>query len=712
MLGNNLAYYFREKYEILGLYCSHPVSIRGIRTEKKDLLNSNDNALKTMIEKFKPSILIHCASLANVDDCETNPELARKINVVATRSIVEAIADKDIKLIYISTDAVYDGIKGIFSENDPIHPLNCYGRSKFEGELEVLKKAGALILRTNLFGWNIQEKRSLGEWILVELKAGRKIGGFRDACFSTIYTMELARVIDIAIQNQLSGIYNCGSTDCCSKYDFALKIADRFGFDKALVAPISIDDFNFRAKRGKNLSLNVGKLQEALDYELPTIEQSIDEFYRDYKCGLPTEIKRNQFESQKGSFFIPYGRHWIDENDTQAVVEVLRSDRITQGPKVEEFEMALSEYCGVRYAVAVNSGTSALHIACLAAGVKTGDEVITSPITFVASANCAVYCSATPIFSDIDIKTYNLSPENIRKKITKKTRAVIPVHFAGQSCDMGSISQTVNEKEAEFKSKIFIIEDACHALGSRYKGNQVGSCQFSDMAVMSFHPVKHITTGEGGAVLTNDETLYKKLKQLRSHGITNNPEEFVCSERAFDSADHGSKPLQNPWYYEQIRLGFNYRMNDIQSALGLSQLKRIETVRGRRRQIVNLYNEAFRQMKHAQIPFESPECDSNFHLYVLLFDFEKMNINRAQFMLALKAEGIQTQVHYIPVHTQPFFEEHFGTGWGDCPVAEKYYSKCLSIPLYPAMTETDAERVYDEINRLASKLPRSRAAGH
>ena len=420
LLGNNLAYYFKNKYEILGLYCSHPVSIAGIQTEKCDL--SCSNSTKNVIERFNPAIIIHCASLTNVDQCESDPEITNKVNVISTKNIVDIIFDKDIKLVYISTDSVYDGILGNFSENDNVNPLNCYGRSKYEGELEVLRKKESVVLRTNLFGWNIQEKKSLGEWILDELKSGRKIQGFKDASFSTIYTLELARVIDMVIQSQLSGIYNCGGADSCSKYDFAMKIADRFDLDKELIIPISIDDFQFKAKRGKDLSLNVGKLQNALDYKLPTIDQSIDKFYRDYKCGLPEEIKQQQVERQQKSFIIPYGRHWIDENDIQAVAEVLRSDRVTQGPKVEEFEKALSEYCGTKYAVAVNSGTAALHIACLAAGVGNNNEVITSPNTFVASANCAVYCGARPVFADIDPKTYNISPAEIEKKNHEKNK--------------------------------------------------------------------------------------------------------------------------------------------------------------------------------------------------------------------------------------------------------------------------------------------------
>jgi len=413
------------------------------------------------------------------------------------------------------------------------------------------------------------------------------------------------------------------------------------------------------------------------------------------------QIKNNKGIMEDKTTFVPYGRQWIDEDDIQAVVGVLRSDRLTQGPKIEEFENALAEYCKAKYAVAVNSATSALHIACIAAEVVSGDEVITSSITFVASANCAVYCNAKPVFADIDPKTYNIDPMEIEKKINSHTRAIIPVHFAGQSCDMESIYKIIKKKEEEFNKKIFIIEDACHALGSIYKNKKVGDCTFSDMTVMSFHPVKHITTGEGGAVLTNDETLYKKLKRLKSHGITFNPKEFVNNDLALQSLNSGGiKPLLNPWYYEQTDLGYNYRLTDIQCALGLSQLKKLDIFRKRRREIVNKYNAAFRDAKFVHIPCEDDKCNSNFHLYVLLFDFEKIGIERARLMLELKSKGIQTQVHYIPVYLQPFYQKHFGTKWGDCQNAEHYYQRCLSMPLFPAMADQDVERVVEEINNL------------
>jgi len=400
---------------------------------------------------------------------------------------------------------------------------------------------------------------------------------------------------------------------------------------------------------------------------------------------------------------IPYGRQFVDENDIKAVIEVLQSKTLTQGPKTAEFESALSNISGGNYAVAVNSGTSALHIACLAAGVKEGDEVITSPITFVASANCTLYCGGKPVFADIDPETYNISPEEIEKQISSRTKAIIPVHFAGQSCDMEIIQQIISNAEKKYNHKIYIIEDACHALGSKYKGNDVGSCVYSDMVVMSFHPVKHITTGEGGAVLTNSNKLRKKLSRLRSHGITNSPEELINKEEGFSPSYKAGKSKMNPWYYEQQNIGYNYRLTNIQAALGCSQLNKLPTFKERRRQIVNIYNKAFRNVDNIQIPFEAENCDSNFHLYVLLFDFMMFGLNRAEFIRKLKTRNIETQVHYIPVHTQPFYQKNFNTKWNDFPNAENYYKKCLSIPLFPAMTETDVEKTIHEIKNIVTK---------
>ena len=723
VLGNNLAGYFRDQYDVLGLYGSHSVRIDGIAVRGIDLLSSE--SVQTVVKEFEPGLIIHCAAKANVDECEEHPEAARKVNVEGTKLIVDTIGNRRTKLIYISTDSVYDGRKGNYIETDPVHPLSVYARSKHDGEGEVLKRNNSLVVRTAFFGWDIQNRRrGLAEWIMDQLSQKKEIHGFEDVFTSLIYTFKLAELLQKAIQKDLKGIYHVVSRTSTSKYEFALKLADLFGFDKSLIKASSVKNSGLKADRPLNLRLNTDKLARDLNAPIPTIEESLTQFRQDFKDGLPLKIQRTCFSSISKSLsfpnalvggdnsypqlnFIPYGRQDIEEEDIQAVVEVLKSRYLTQGPKVAEFESALASRTGARFSVAVNSGTSALHIACLAAGVGCDDEVITTPNTFVASANCVVFCGGKPIFADIDPQIYNISPREIEKKITPKTKAVIPVHFAGQSCDMQHIRNIVQAAEKKYGHKIFIIEDASHALGSRYKDYSVGACNFSDMAVMSFHPVKHITTAEGGAVLTNDAELSKKLKLFRSHGISNSPEDIIYKDQAFNMGkEKVSKisgredPVLNPWYYEQIFLGYNYRITDLQCALGISQLKRFESFRKRRREIVNRYNDAFKNIPTIKIPFESKDCDSNFHLYVLLFDFPKIGMSRAQFMFSLRERGIQTQVHYIPVHTQPFYQDKFKTRWGDCPWAEGYYQKCLSLPLFPAMRDENVDQVIREVKAL------------
>ena len=388
--------------------------------------------------------------------------------------------------------------------------------------------------------------------------------------------------------------------------------------------------------------------------------------------------KRRITKNDRGfiKFMIPYGRQWIDEEDVSQVVAVLKSDWLTQGSKTGEFEKAICEYTGADYCLVVSSGTAALHLAVASLGIETGKEGITSPNTFVASANCLIYNGLKPVFADIDEHTYNINIDEIQKKITKNTSVIIAVDFAGQPADMEAIHKMAKD--------IFVIEDASHAIGSKYEdGSFVGSCKYSDMTVFSFHPVKTITTGEGGAITTNNEELYEKLKLLRSHGIT--------------KEDKYLKTNYGPWYYEMQELGFNYRLTDIQAALGISQLKKLDGFIKRRREIVCRYNEAFKSNSILKIPFEKQGIYSAFHLYVLQMDFEKIGKNRKTIMEELINKNIGTQVHYIPVHTQPYYQEHLGYKWGDYPVSEKYYEKALTIPLYPKMTDRDVDYVINTI---------------
>jgi UDP-4-amino-4,6-dideoxy-N-acetyl-beta-L-altrosamine transaminase/dTDP-4-dehydrorhamnose reductase len=690
LLGNGLARYFADQYQAAGWHHRHPVDIPHVLCHTMDM--EDESRVRSSLADLKPAVVIHCASLTDVDACEGDPERADRLNVAVTRNLVNALAGESTPLVYISSDSVFDGTKGAYNEEDPVHPLNHYGRTKWEGEREVLRRPTALVLRTNIFGWNIQDKLSLAEWMLSELSAGRPIKGFTDAVFSTIYTMELARIIDLALRAGLKGTYHAAASDACSKFEFGRKLACRFGLDPNLVQPASLDDHHFRAKRGKNLSLNVSRLTQALNYTPPTIDQSLDAFYRDAMCGLPQRVKAGLVQTDTPDE-IPYGRHSINLEDVRAVARVLLSDRITQGPVVAQFEEALARYCGARYAVGVSSGTAGLHLACLAAGLGPGYEAITAPITFVASANAVVYCGARPIFADIDPHTYNLSALEVEKSVGSSTRALVPVHFAGQSCDMAALDQVRKAAEKKFGHKIYIIEDASHALGSKYQGTRVGSCAWSDMAVFSFHPVKHITTGEGGAILTNDEGLYRKLLRLRTHGITHDPADFQNPVTEYADEPHSPCSESFPWYYEQLDLGFNYRITDIQCALGISQLKRVDAFRARRREIVEQYQCAFAGLRNVNPPFESEPGASNFHLYVLAIDFQELGITRARLMAELRKEGILTQVHYIPVLLHPFYRKNSQMRMTTFPEADRYYQRCLTIPLFPMMKDQDIRRV-------------------
>jgi UDP-4-amino-4,6-dideoxy-N-acetyl-beta-L-altrosamine transaminase len=385
---------------------------------------------------------------------------------------------------------------------------------------------------------------------------------------------------------------------------------------------------------------------------------------------------------------IPYGRQEINQADIDAVVEVLRSDYLTQGLTVPEFEKAVSIYCDAQHALAVNSATSALHIACLALGVGKGDEVWTTPITFVASANCALYCGATVDFVDIDPRTYNLSVERLAEKLAKaeKTgklpKVVIPVHLCGQPCDMAGIHAL--SQQYGFK----IIEDASHAIGARYKGEPIGNCRYSDITVFSFHPVKIITTGEGGMALTNDPQLARRLQRLRSHGISS------------DAADMRPRTPEEIWNYQQIDLGFNYRMTDIHAALGLSQMQRLDEFVAKRQMIAKRYDQMLSSLPMV-VPYQRADDYSSFHLYVIRLKLDKINKTHRQVYETLREANIQVNLHYIPVYRQPYYEQ-MGFNTGYCPQAEQYYSEVISIPMFPGLTEAQQDRVVAALREATS----------
>lgn len=369
---------------------------------------------------------------------------------------------------------------------------------------------------------------------------------------------------------------------------------------------------------------------------------------------------------------IPYSTQWVEEEDIISVDRVLHSDWITQGPKVNEFEERVASYCGAKYGVAVSNGTAALHIACLAVGIKPGDEVITSPITFAASANCVLYCQGKPVFADILEDTVNIDPDEITKKLTGKTKAIIPVHFAGLPCELEEI------KKIAKANNLILIEDAAHALGAEYKGKRIGS--IGDLTTLSFHPVKSITTGEGGMILTNNRKLYEKMLSLRHHGI-------VKKKRI--------SKAKGEWFYEMQHLGYNYRLTDFQCALGISQMSKLERFIRRRNEIAHIYNGLFKGISDF---IELPSTGLKFvrhawHLYIIRIKPERLKITRRGLFNLLRDKNIGAQVHYIPVHLHPYYRRNLGYKTGDYPKAERFYERAISLPIFPKMKDQDVYRV-------------------
>lgn len=393
--------------------------------------------------------------------------------------------------------------------------------------------------------------------------------------------------------------------------------------------------------------------------------------------------------------YIPYGRQSIDDADIEAVVKVLKSDYLTTGPAVEAFEKKVADYVGAKYAVAVSNGTAALHVACLAAGIGEGDEVITTPITFAASANCVLYCGGTPVFADIDPDTYNISPEELEKKITSRTKAIIPVHYTGQPCDMDAILEIAH------KHNLLVVEDGAHALGAVYKGKKIGS--IADMTCFSFHPVKPVTTGEGGMIVTDNEELYRRLVLYRSHGITRDKDMMQQYEEQLqqssdpalqEAADMLRGDVIDPggWYYQQLELGYNYRITDISCALGASQMDKLDRFLERRRQIAKKYDEAFADIPQIKTPWQQEGCQSGWHLYMI----QTMERSRREVFDGLRQAGIGVNVHYIPVYRHPYYQRN-GYAGVHCLNAEAFYERAISLPIFPGLTGQQQDYVIEHV---------------
>lgn len=379
--------------------------------------------------------------------------------------------------------------------------------------------------------------------------------------------------------------------------------------------------------------------------------------------------------------FLPYGKQYIDEEDIETIIKVLKSDFITQGPKIDEFERKIAKYCGSNYAVAFNSGTSALHGAYFAYGIKKDDEVITSPISFVATSNAALYLNAKPCFSDVENKTGNVDVTKIQENVNDKTKLIVPVHYGGNPVDLKELHELSEDNDLK------IIEDGAHAIGAEYDRKKIGNSKYSEMTMFSFHPVKHITTGEGGIILTNNEEYYEKLLMFRSHGITKNN---LVNKKDGD------------WYYEMQYLGYNYRITDIQATLGLSQLKKLDKFIKRRRYIANIYEKAFQDNSFFNTITEKKCCKSSYHLYSILLNDNYKNRKKEVFQ-KLRKEGLGVQVHYMPIYLQPYYQK-IGYPKSSCPASEEFYKREISIPLYPSMSNDDVDYVVKKVYKVFDSL--------
>jgi len=693
LLALNWALTVRDKNETTLLFHRRKISMHGVKSDTLSL-DSLDDCLFAL-DKHKPDIVINTAGLTSVEECEVQPDLAQEVNIDLPKNISIACCDREIKLVHISTDHFFSGNQALTSEEGVPAPINNYAKSKLQGEYQVQENCkDALIIRTNFFSWGLKYRESFSDSIINKLRNNESIDLFSDVFFTPILIEELSKKVHQLIDANHSGIFNIAGSERLSKYEFGIKVANCFNLNSNLINKISIDDKLNLIKRPKDMSLSNEKVCKLLECIIPNTDEQLNTLKGQEK---------NKVANQMNIDIIPYGKHYIDEDDVQAVVDVLRNGMLTQGPKVSEFENIVADFVGAKYAVAVSNGTAALHLSCLALGLGDGDEVITSPNTFVATSNSILYVGARPVFIDIDEYSLNIDVAKIEQTIinSKNIKAIFPVHFAGLPCNMVRIKQLAD------KYNLTIVEDASHALGAKYNNSsKVGNCQYSDMTCFSFHPVKGIAAGEGGMITTNNPVLYRKLVRLRSHGITKGNFEFPGISNPDNSIINKNEALENGelkrWYYEMQNLGYNYRITDIQCALAISQMQKIDLFLDSRRSIAKFYDQAFLDIPNI-IPFQDHGREnSSHHIYVVSIDFEKIGISRNQFMQKLADHGVGSQVHYIPVVAQPYYKD-MGYRIEQYPVSSNYYSNTLSLPLYFGLTAIEQKLVISSITALCVK---------
>lgn len=691
LLGTHLCRALASRgHKVVGFHLDHDITVDGILKHRVELLDFA--AVNHRIAEIAPDVIAHTAGLTNVDECERNEALAHRLHVEASANIAAAAVRGKARLLHISTDHLWDGTQAMVAEDAAVSPINAYARTKAAAEKAVLMAHnGASVVRTNFFGAGLPWRESSSDWTRRILATGGEINAFEDVYFTPLAVGHLVDILIELAALPVRGPLHVAGSERISKYDFALAVAKAFGLAVNGIKRGSVKQANLLAPRPKDMSLSTKLAASILKRQLPNLQQSIARLISDE---TPSDMSKPDLQrpfSAPASALtkLNYGRQAIDEDDIKAVSDTLRGDYLTQGPMIDRFEAAICERTGARHAVAVSSGTAALHIAVMAAGVGTGDTIATQTLTFVGTANAGRYCGADVHLTDIDAETGNMHVDGLRLLLKKhpSIKAVLPVHFGGLSANASALREVAGKR--------IVIEDAAHSFGARYEdGQMIGCGAYADMTCFSFHPVKPFTTAEGGAVLTNSDELAHKLRLLRSHGIERDEDRFTDPDAGLEN---GQRRL---WYYEHQLLGYNYRLTDLQAALGHSQLTKLDRFSERRKQIAYIYDKALAGLPHLQLFQDNRDFRerSAHHLYIANIDYARLNTTRQALMLALRERGIGTQVHYIPVHRQPYYRALYPhLTPADFPGAEAYYSGALSLPIFPLMEDRHVSFVVDAL---------------
>lgn len=681
-LGSNFIYFLKNDFNFIlninekKLYFP---DVEYIYLSEKDFLKNPDH-IKDKIKSISPDLILNSAACTNLDFCQKSPKKTAFVNYILPSILSKICLELKIKFIHISTDHLYKKNIPYKDEKIKTSKVNNYSYQKIKAENLILKNnKNALIIRTNFFSHSSNSKQLIYK-IQNAINDKNKITLFNDYYFTPIYSKYLCKIINYLIKKDNIGIFNIVSDERISKYNFGKLFLKKIQNEKDYFFKSKIKNAKLFTRRCYDLSLSNKKVKKIINFKIPSLDKQIKEFLKNDR-----KIIDDLFVT------LPYGRHSIDKSDIRAVKNVLLSGSLTQGKHIDELEKKISQYVGSKYAVAVSSATAGLHISYQAININKNNRIITSPNTFVATSNAALYCNSKPSFTDISNKTLGICPDILEENLKKQRdiKAVVPVHFGGLAFDAKKIYNISKKKNLK------IVEDAAHAFGAKYEcGAMVGSCKYSDLTVFSFHPVKILAGGEGGIITTNDKKLYQILVSLRSHGIR---KDGIINNISVGT----SKNIKNIWYYEMSKLGFHYRQTDIHSGLISSQLERINLFLNKRYKLAKIYDDNFKNYKKIELTQNNFRELSSNHLYILDIDFKNISINRNEFMKKLRNFNIISQVHYIPVPLQIYYKK-LGYNMKYLKNASNYYNNCLSIPLYYDLSFKEQKYVINSVKELVN----------